>query len=138
MAKPVLLDTSAIFCFVDNETGAETVERYLRVAERRQLRLLASFVTLTEIRSISLQEQGAVAADYLTGLVKAWPVEWIHSDETICLLAAHYKAKHQISLADAFVASTAKLMDATLVHKDPELEPLGDEISLESLPYKKT
>ena len=137
MDKAVLLDTSAVFCLVDNEAGADTVERHLRTAEERHSRLMASFVTLTEVRYISLQEQGAAAADYLTGLVKSWPVEWIHSDETICLLAAHYKAKHRLSLADAFIAATAKLADATLVHKDPEFEPLGDEISLAPLPYKK-
>lgn len=136
MAKAVILDTSAILSFVDDEDGADTVCGHLRSAEAGRSRVIASFVSLTECRYITLQEQGESAADYLIGLLKDWPLEWIHSDEPICLLAAHYKAEHHLSLADAFVAATARIHGAILVHKDPEFEPLGKELSLFALPYK--
>ena len=45
------------------------------------------------------------------------------------------KASHRISFADSWVAALALENDATLVHKDPELEQIPDLKQL-VLPYK--
>ncbi len=76
------------------------------------------------------------SADYLVGLVKSWPLRWVYADERQCLLAARYKAEYRISLADSFVAAATSLLDAVLVHKDPEFDPMGNELRLRSLPFK--
>ena len=47
------------------------------------------------------------------------------------------KATHRISFADAWVAATAMMLGAILVHKDPEFEELEDEVEMLRLPYKK-
>jgi len=46
------------------------------------------------------------------------------------------KAKHRISVADAWIAALAQESSATLVHKDPEFEVMGDQIQVLKLPYK--
>jgi len=48
------------------------------------------------------------------------------------------KATHKISFADAWVAATAIMLSAILVHKDPEFEELEDELEMLKLPYKKS
>jgi predicted nucleic acid-binding protein len=48
--------------------------------------------------------------------------------------AAEIKATCRLSIADAWVAASAELSKATLVHKDPEFEPLP--IPQRKLPYK--
>jgi predicted nucleic acid-binding protein len=63
-------------------------------------------------------------------------MEIIYPDESLCLAAGEIKATQSFSLADAFVAATAQLTSAALIHKDPELEPLKGTISLQALPYK--
>ena len=136
MAEAVVLDTSAVLAYVDDEEGADIVEEYLRAGERKELALHASFVTLTEIRYITIQEKDESSADYLIGLVKSWPVKWVYPDERQCLLAARYKARYCISLADSFVAAAAWFLEATLVHKDPEFEAMDGEIRLRALPFK--
>lgn len=136
MAEPVVLDTSAVLAYVDDEDGAEIVEDCLRSGRRQELALYASFVTLTEIRYITIQEKDASSADYLVGLVKSWPLRWVYPDEKQCLLAARYKAEYGISLADSFVAAATYFLNATLVHKDPEFEPMAKEIRLRPLPFK--
>ncbi len=136
MADPVMLDTSAVFAYVDDEPGAEVVADYLRAAQRKEVTLYASFVTLTEIRYITIQEQDESSADYLVGLIKSWPLVWIYPDERQCLLAARYKAGYKISLADSFVAAAAALLGAELIHKDPEFEDLAVELRLRGLPFK--
>ena len=136
MAESVVLDTSAVLAYVDDEDGAEVVGDLLRAGQRGEVILYASFVTLTEIRYITIQEKDESSADYVVGLVKSWPLIWIYPDETQCLLAARYKAEYRISLADSFVAAAASLRDATLVHKDPEFDPMGEELRLRALPFK--
>ena len=86
---------------------------------------------------MALQEQGEAEAALLVALVKAWPVRWIYPDEQTLLVAGRIKAAHRLSFANAVIAGTAKLEGARLVHKDPEFEPLGDELSFHPLPYKK-
>ena len=49
--------------------------------------------------------------------------------------AAEIKARFRLSLADAWIAASALLLDAVLVHKDPEFERV-DDLRQELLPYK--
>jgi predicted nucleic acid-binding protein len=58
-------------------------------------------------------------------------------DEAVLRVASGFKARHQLSFADALTAAYAATHDATLVHKDPELEALQGEVRLEALPYKR-
>ena len=136
MAEPVLLDTSACFAFLENEAGADEVDAYLREAQRGVLPLHASFVTLTELEYIITQEQGPGSARAALAKAKAWRIMWHHSDEALCGEAARLKAAHKISFADAFVAATAKLLGATLVHKDPEFNALAAIVKQRALPPK--
>lgn len=136
MAEAFVLDTSAVLAYVDDEEGTDFVAELLRAAQREEIALHASFVTLTEVRYITMQERDEASADHLAGLVKSWPLRWVYPDETQCLLAARYKAEYRISLADAFVAATTFRLNATLVHKDPEFEAMAGEIRLRALPFK--
>ncbi|MBN2131667.1 MAG: PIN domain-containing protein, partial [Sedimentisphaerales bacterium] len=115
---------------------AEVVADYLRAGLRGEVILYASVVTLTEVRYITIQEKDESSADYLVGLVKSWSLNWVYPDKRQCLLAARHKAEYGISLADSFVAAAASLLDATLVHKDPEFELMGNELRLRALPFK--
>jgi predicted nucleic acid-binding protein len=45
-------------------------------------------------------------------------------------LAADFKARHKISLADAFAAALAKERNTELVTGDPEFKPLEKEIKI--------
>ncbi len=132
----VVFDTSAIFTLVDDEAGAERVAKYLRQAEDGKITLMQSFVSLTEVRYIVTQERNESDADHLLSLILSWPVQWIHSETSLCLLAAHFKANHRLSFADAFVAATAHQYGATLVHKDPEFSSLSAQIKMDVLPLK--
>ena len=136
MNRVVVLDTSAIFAHLEDEEGSDEVEQLLLDADRGESTVFVSFVSLTEVRYVLMQEQDVPSADRAVAIVKSWPMRWVHSDEELCMTAARLKAFHRISLADSFVAATAKTLSAELMHKDPEFEALTDEIVLSALPYK--
>ena len=108
----VVLDTSAILSVIQDEPGADFVEARLEQAASGKIVIAVSFV------------------------IKSWPVEFVQSDEALCIAAGEIKARFLVSFADAFVGATAQRLGALLIHKDPEFESLKSVIKLKALPYK--
>lgn len=136
MAESVVLDTSACFALLEDEGGADVVEELLVEARSGRAEIHGSFVTLTEVEYITLQERGEEDAARALATLKAWPVNWHHSNDAVCSAAAKLKAVHQVSFADSFVASLAQDLDATLIHKDPEFLALNATLKQKMLPPK--
>jgi predicted nucleic acid-binding protein len=136
VAETLLLDTSAIIAFIEDEPGADQVDNALIAADAGLLHLYCCFVTLTEVDYITRQERGEIIADQRMRDLRNLPIQWIHSDDALCSAAAKLKAACRISFADAFVAAAAMLLDATLVHKDPEFLPLKPNLKQTALPPK--
>ncbi|MBA4387298.1 MAG: VapC toxin family PIN domain ribonuclease [Verrucomicrobia bacterium] len=132
----ILLDTSAVIAMLSDEDGADVVEHYLAAAEKGSLRIYCSFATMAEVHSITLRKAGHQKALLCHALVRSWPITWIDSSEKLCLESARLKAANKLSFSDSFIAATALLCDATLVHKDPEFEALLDSVRQRILPYK--
>lgn len=128
-----LLDTSALMALIEDEDGAERVERILR-----HERALIPAVALVEVTYITLQEQDETVADFRYAALthSAATILW-QMDEPTARTAAQLKAAHRISLGDAIIAAYAMRHSAVLVHKDPEFEPLAAMLALEALPYKR-
>lgn len=66
-------------------------------------------------------------------LIDASGVSWVSCEPEILDLAARFKARGGLSLADAWIAATAATRHAVLVHKDPEFARTG-EVDQERLP----
>ncbi len=133
-----VLDTSAFFTFIEDEDGADMIQSLLEQAKRGEVKLFTSFVSFTEVFYITLQEEGEEETDTRIELMKQLPIERVESSEELGLTAGRLKAEYRISFADAWIAATAKLYHAVLVHKDPEFEQVQDKVSLLRLPYKSS
>jgi predicted nucleic acid-binding protein len=131
-----VFDTSAIFAFTDQEDGAAEVERLVQAARAQKCQIEVCSITLMEVYYITLRGKGEDEAARLTALIKAWPMPWVYPDEQILLQAGKLKALHRLFVADALIVAVAKLHGATLVHKDPEIAVLTDDLSLLTLPLK--
>ena len=134
-AETFVLDTSALLCFKEDEAGASEVEAILRDHGKRET-VFISFMSVMEFAYILEQEQGETAAHQGVLQLKQLPVQIVESDEPLGLAAARIKAGHKLSVADAWIAATAERLGATLVHKDPEFQPLARLIHLKALPLK--
>ena len=134
--KPYALDTSALFCFKDNEEGAEEVRKIIERA-RSTHPVYISFASLMEYFYVVYQELGREEAYRAYLQLKMLPLQIVESDETLRLMAGEIKANFSLSFADSWIAATAEHFDAELVHKDPEFDILSKRISLKALPYRK-
>lgn len=131
-SQPYLLDTSALFSFIEDEAGADRVGQALE-----QPTTLLPWPVILELHYITLREKGEGEAFRRTALVRRLAVRILWDmDEATVLTAARLKAEHRLSLADAIIAAFALRWDAVLMHKDPEFETLKGLVSMEALPYK--
>jgi predicted nucleic acid-binding protein len=83
-----------------------------------------------------MQERGLEEAQTRFNLLESLPISRIESTVNINIIAAKLKAKHHISVADAWIAALAMEKNAILIHKDPEFEAIQDGLQVLQLPYK--
>jgi predicted nucleic acid-binding protein len=136
-AKRFVIDTSAFFCLKDDEAGAERVQEILAKARHGQIKVFVSFMSLMEYLYVCFIRYGEELARRAYLELTLLPMEIVESDENLRLRAAEFKANHNISLADAWIAATAAEKNAVLVHKDPEYETLAHLVKCLPLPYKQ-
>jgi len=125
-----VLDTSACLAFLQDEEGADEVENILR-----HKKCLLPFVVLLEFYYVTFREKGEEVADKRYAMLKSLNAEFLWEiDEPILLTAGRIKGQYRLSLADAIIAAFAKREGAVLVHKDPEFDPLKQEVPQLALP----
>ena len=132
--KRWLLDTSALLTLRDDEAGADAVAEVLGQAQAGKARCLGCFISLMEVLYRVWKDEGEPAGRLAYEQCLALPMEWVHESPELLQAAARYKATARLSQADAWIAASAELSDAILLHKDPEFVPLG--ISQQALPFK--
>lgn len=132
--KRYLLDTSALLTLRDNEAGADQVAEILHQTQQAKAQCFGCFMSLMEVFyrvwKDESEQEGRLAYQQCLSL----PIEWIHEHRTLLEKAAEIKARHQLSLVDAWIAATAILQGAELVHKDPEFTVVDCQQMV--LPYK--
>jgi predicted nucleic acid-binding protein len=134
--KAYVLDTSALFAYIELEAGSEAVEHILALAEKSKCTVFVSFISFLEAYYVTWQRKGEDSAKRLMMLLKSLPVERVESCERLILSAGNIKANHRLSLADAIIAATAIEKEAILVHKDPEFKAVSGDLKTLFLPGK--
>jgi ribonuclease VapC len=129
VTETLLLDTSALLTFLEDEPGADRVGQALASPST-----VIPWPVLLELYYVSLRVHGEAEADARLAMLKQLDVviEW-GMDEAAVLAAARLKTGHRLSLGDAMVAAFAVRCQATLLHKDPDFERLAGLLPLESL-----
>jgi predicted nucleic acid-binding protein len=131
-----VLDTSAWLTLIEDEAGADSVEELIAKARAGEIVVLVSFMSFMEVYYITMQERDRHEAQARVDLMAALPGLRVDSTAALGLLAGALKAKHRLSVADAWIAALAQERNATLVHKDPEFEQVEATVKVLKLPYK--
>jgi len=132
-----VLDTSAWLTLIEDEAGADVVQGILESANSGNVEILVSFMSFMEVFYITLQEREIEEAETRLRMMASLPITRVESTVSLSIAAGRLKAKHRMSVADAWIAALAQERSATLVHKDPEFEQIEDELQVFKLPYKE-
>jgi predicted nucleic acid-binding protein len=132
--KTYLLDTSALLTLRDDEPGADTVAVLLAQARNGEAKCLGCFISLMEVLYRVWKDESEDDGRFAYQQCLSLPITWVHESEPLLKKAAEVKALNALSLADAWIAASALLHGAELVHKDPEFNDVGTKQLV--LPYK--
>ncbi|HEV8541394.1 MAG TPA: PIN domain-containing protein [Verrucomicrobiae bacterium] len=130
MPAPQVLDSHALLKLLRDEPEAETVAQILEEAGARDQPVQMTEVNYAEVQYIIRRKDGDAAWERVAAELLAAPIEFHPADRRLADLAADFKARFKISLADAFAAALAKEKKAELVTGDPEFKPLEKEIRI--------
>lgn len=137
MSRCYVLDSFAILAYLRGEPGAEQVRQLLLSARAGEIRLSLCLVNYGEVLYISERRGGRPAAEEAIRIIDHLPLEIVSPDRDLTFAAAHLKAHHPISYADAFAAALAQRQDATLVTGDPKFQKVEGWIRVEWLTGKE-
>ena len=128
----IAFDTEALLIFYLDEPGASKVQTYLERVQQAEISGYLNVVNLAEFVYI-VQRHDPRRAEEKERHLRAFGLKIVPVlDNDLWRTAADLKAKHSLSLADAFAAATAKVEKASLaVGRDEEYKPL--DISLVKL-----
>jgi ribonuclease VapC len=133
LAAQVALDSHALLRLLRDEPGAETVSQLLEKASQRDQAVHMTEVNYAEVQYIIRRKDGDAVWAAIAGELRAAPIEFHPATRSLADLAAGFKARFRLSLADAFAAALAKEMKAELVTGDPEFKALEKEIRIQWL-----
>ena len=111
-----------MLAYLGNERGAAEVEGILEAAQRNRAEAWMSIINLGEVLYITERNGSLEEAQRALGIIAQLPIEVIDAGPTLTFAAAHVKAHHLISYADAFAVALAQSVDAQIVTGDPEFD----------------
>ncbi len=129
MAAPVL-DSYALLAFLRGEAGEDQVAALLEKASDRDVPLHMTEVNYAEVKYVVIRKDGLERWKEVARDLPTLPIEFHPANRDLADLAADFKARHKISLADAFAAALAKEKKAELVTGDPEFKSLEKEVKI--------
>ena len=129
-----VLDSFGLLAYFGGEPGEAQVKTVLERAAAGQIEAYLSVVNLGEVAYIIEREQGVSATRRALAAIDQLPIKLIEADHRMVLAAAHVKAHHPISYADAFVVALAQQMQATILTGDPEFGKIEHLVAVEWLP----
>lgn len=131
--KKYVLDSYALFVYLEGEKGADKVASVLTNALNGKTEVFMSVVNWGEVYYIVLREQGKQSAELYLKTIDRYPIEIINADKEHTLEAGKIKASNKLSYADAFASSLAKIKNAKLLTGDKEFQTVSKQIKIEWL-----
>jgi predicted nucleic acid-binding protein len=128
-----VLDAFAFMAYFENEPGAERVEQILQHVRDGKARAFISIINLGEVIYNTERKHGLNKAQDTLALIYEMPIEVLPADDQTVFAAAHIKANHPISYADAFVIVAAQKLDGIVMTGDPEFYDVTELAQIEWL-----
>lgn len=129
-ASTAVLDSYALLAFFRGEPPGGKVRDLLDSAAMADQPLHMTEVNYAEVKYILLKKDGAGAWRQAEEVLQSLPIEFHSADRRLSDLAAEFKARLSLSLADAYAAALARERKAELVTGDREFELVESEVQI--------
>ncbi len=128
--RAIVFDSYAVLALLFEEPGAERVEELLHTAGIADRPVLMTAMNWAEVLYRVERRQGRSGVEDAKRFERTMPLDVVPADRDLAELAAGFKVRHKMSLADAFAAALAKHRKAELVTGDPNFKAVQGEIRI--------
>jgi len=120
--------------FLRDEPGGPKVRELLQAAAQDEIQLHLSLINYGEVLYLVERRWGEIELRKVIARLDELPIRVMPIDRPMTFTAAHVKAHHHLSYADAFAVALAQQFDATVVTGDPEFKNVEELVHIEWLP----
>jgi ribonuclease VapC len=128
-----ILDSYALLAFLGGDPGQPRIKDALTQAKDGKCRLLLCMINFGEVLYMTERRRGFSAAQNVQALIEHLPIEILDATRNLVLDAAHVKANHALSYADAFVIAIARREGGVILTGDPEFQTVEELVTIEWL-----
>lgn len=125
--KRYVFDSFAILAFLEDEKGADLVEKVLGDVVAKKAVGFMSVINWGEVYYSIMRDQGEDKAEQVMSHVSSYPLELVAADLDLVRAAARLKGKYRVAYADCFAAALAAKKKAFVLTGDPEFKLLAGE-----------
>ena len=130
MATAKVLDSWALLCYLEQESGFEKIIDLFEKAVDSSKPLLMCIVNWGEVYYHVARRFGEQRADEVAQLIQTLPITLVDANKELTREAARIKATKPMAYADCFAAALARLKKAELYTGDPEFKAVEKEIKI--------
>lgn len=131
-----ILDAFALMAYLKGEPAAQRVRDLFIDGGDGRCHLCISIINLGEVLYNMERNHGISKAHEALTIIQSLPIEILPADDQTVFAAAHIKANHPISYADAFVVVAAQKLDGIIMTGDPEFQDITELAQIEWLKRK--
>ena len=128
-----VLDSFALLAYLNGEPGRARVKEVLKSAEQGAGRVFLCMINFGEVLYTTERRRGFATAQGVQSLIESMPITIVEATRTFVLEAAHIKANHALSHADAFAVASALRENAIVLTGDPEFGAVESIVTVEWL-----
>jgi ribonuclease VapC len=131
-----VLDSFAVLAYLQDEPAAVRVQDVLDAAARREVVCRFSAINAGEVAYTVERRAGREGVRRFLASLDQVSITIVEVIWERILAAAHVKARHPLSYADAFAVALAQEYGATLLTGDPEFRSVEGAVRIEWLPQR--
>lgn len=129
-----VFDSYALLAYLGGEAGMVRVQDILTESAQGKCTIMLSLINLGEVLYITERGHGIPKAQTVLAAVEQLPIQIMPATRDAVFSAAHIKANHTVSFADAFAVAAAQEQGGTILTGDPEFEAVHEMVQVEWLP----
>ena len=130
MATAKVLDSWALLCYLEQESGFEKIIDLFEKAVDSSKPLLMCIVNWGEVYYHVARRFGEQRADEVAQVIQTLPITLVDANKELTREAARIKATKRMAYADCFVAALARLKKAELYTGDAAFKAVEKDIKV--------
>jgi predicted nucleic acid-binding protein len=130
LAAAKVLDSWALLCYLEQESGYEKVIELFDKAVESSIPLLMCIVNWGEVYYQVMRRFGDKKTEEIEQLIQTLPITLVEANMEITREAARIKAKKRMAYANCFAVALARLRKAELYTGDPEFKAVEKDIKV--------